>query len=183
MTDPLAEDTLAAARRGDPAAVRAVYDALSPRVSGYLTARGATDPEGLTSEVFLTVFARLRELSGGVAGLRTFTFSVAHARLVDDLRGRSRRAPQLPYSVDLDARTSASAEQVALSNLGSGELLSAMAALSSDQREAVALRIVADLSLEETAQIMGRSAGAVKQLQRRGLLSLRQALVGGTVTP
>lgn len=42
------EPVVDAAARGDAAALRAVYDALSPRVCGYLRIRGAEDPEGLT---------------------------------------------------------------------------------------------------------------------------------------
>jgi RNA polymerase sigma-70 factor, ECF subfamily len=44
------------------------------------------------------------------------------------------------------------------------------------------LRIVADLPIEQVAQVIGRSAGAVKQLQRRALLALRAALAERRVT-
>ena len=36
------------------------------------------------------------------------------------------------------------------------------------------LRIVAELPIEQVAEILGKSAGSVKQLQRRGLLKLRE---------
>jgi RNA polymerase sigma-70 factor (ECF subfamily) len=49
-----------------------------------------------------------------------------------------------------------------------------LADLNPDYREVLALRVVADLSLEETAAIMGKSQGAVKQLQRRALSALRE---------
>jgi len=48
--------------------------------------------------------------------------------------------------------------------------------LPDDYREVLALRIIADLSLEGTAQIMGKTTGAVKQLQRRALAALRTQL-------
>jgi RNA polymerase sigma-70 factor (ECF subfamily) len=47
----------------------------------------------------------------------------------------------------------------------------------------VALRTVAGLSLEETADVLGRSVGAIKQLQRRGLLGLRALAEERGVTP
>jgi RNA polymerase sigma factor (sigma-70 family) len=50
--------------------------------------------------------------------------------------------------------------------------------LGDDQRAVVMLRVVADLSLEQTAEVLGRSVGAVKQLQRRGLLRLRALMEG-----
>jgi RNA polymerase sigma-70 factor (ECF subfamily) len=46
----------------------------------------------------------------------------------------------------------------------------------------VTLRVLADLSVEETARVLGRTPGAVKQLQRRGLLALREILEGGAAS-
>ena len=40
----------------------------------------------------------------------------------------------------------------------------------------ITLRILGDLTIEQTADILGKSAGAVKQLQRRGLLDLRSMI-------
>jgi RNA polymerase sigma-70 factor (ECF subfamily) len=54
--------------------------------------------------------------------------------------------------------------------------------LPDDQREVLTLRVVADLSIDQIAEIMGRSAGAVKQLQRRGMVAIRQALAERRVT-
>ena len=48
------------------------------------------------------------------AGLRTFVFSVAHARLVDDVRRRARRPAELPYEPELDDRHEPSAEHAAV---------------------------------------------------------------------
>ena len=46
--------------------------------------------------------------------------------------------------------------------------------LNDEQREVLILRIVADLSVEQVAGIMDKSPGAIKQLQRRGLIALRE---------
>ena len=46
----------------------------------------------------------------------------------------------------------------------------------------IRLRIIADLSIEQVASVMGRSAGAIKQLQRRGLIALRAVLKDRQVT-
>ncbi len=176
MSDQLLEDLLPAAQAGQAWALRAVYDQLSPRVASYLRARGASEPEDLTSEVFLTVFPKLHTLTGGAAGLRTFTFSVAHARLVDDLRKRGRRSPTVPYDPDTDLRTSASSEDDALANLGNDRVRALLDSLVPDQRDVLTLRVLGDLTVEQVAQALGKSAGAVKQLQRRGLLALRRTI-------
>ena len=50
--------------------------------------------------------------------------------------------------------------------------------LTGAQREVLLLRVVADLSLEESAAIMGKTVNTVKQLQRRALLALRAQIAG-----
>jgi RNA polymerase sigma-70 factor (ECF subfamily) len=54
--------------------------------------------------------------------------------------------------------------------------LDALALLTDDQREVIHLRFVEGYSLEETGERTGRSAGAVKSLQHRGLARLRGLL-------
>jgi RNA polymerase sigma factor (sigma-70 family) len=182
VTAELTQETFEAAASGDGAAFTALYRALSPNVHGYLLAHGVLDPEALTNDVFLAVFGRLPELSGGIAGLRTFVFSVAHARMVDDLRRRQRRPEPLPYLPELDTRSTASAEDAVLASDGSERLLAMINRLNPDHAETLTLRIVADLSVEQTAAVLGRSVGAVKQLQRRALLQLRALLAEEGVT-
>lgn len=176
VSSTLAIDLLGAAQSGDPGALNRIYTELSPKILGYLTVRGAEDPEALTQDVFLALFNRLPEIVGGERGLRTFAFSVAHARYVDEARQRSRRPVLLPYDASSDERTTASAEASALTLLASEDTLKNLRALKGDQGEVIALRIVADLPLEEVARVLGKSTGAVKQLQRRGLAKLKELL-------
>lgn len=172
-----------AAQAGQAWALRAVYDELSPRVFGYLRSRGADEPEDLTSEVFLAVFSRLASVTGGAAGLRSLVFSIAHARLVDSLRARARRPAAAPYEPKRDLRVAPSAEHEAELLQAQSEALALLAQLPDSQREVLTLRLVADLSLEQSAEILGTSVGAVKQLQRRGLLRLKTLLSTACVTP
>jgi RNA polymerase sigma-70 factor (ECF subfamily) len=172
----LRDDIVRAAVSGDPDAFRLVYDALSPRVLGYLRSRGVEDPESMVSEVFLAVHPRLPALSGGSSGLRTLVFSVAHARAVDDARRRSRRPASLSYEPEYDDRVTGSAEQIAVQSLEAERAMELMQELNEDQRTVVTLRIIGDLSLEQTAQVTGKTVPAVKQLQRRGLVRLRSLM-------
>ena len=176
MSDALLDDLLPPAQAGEAWAVQAVYEQLAPKVLGYLRIRGAAEPEDLTSEVFLTVFPKLASIQGGAAGLRTFTFSVAHARLVDDLRKRGRREPTVPYEPLDDPRRTASSEDEAVDNLQSERVMALLESLRPEQRDVLVMRILGDLSIEQVAEALGKSQGAVKQLQRRGLLTLRAAL-------
>jgi RNA polymerase sigma-70 factor (ECF subfamily) len=170
------DGVLTAAVEGEPWALRRLYDELSPAVFGYLRARGAREPEDLTSDVFLAVFPRLATVTGGASGLRTLLFSVAHARLVDDLRRRSRREETVPFEAATDHRTAASAEDEALAAQSVEEVRRLIGQLPADQRDVLLMRLVGDLTVEQVAEVMGRTGGAIKQLQRRGLQTLRERL-------
>jgi RNA polymerase sigma-70 factor (ECF subfamily) len=174
------ENVLLAAQRGDADAFAVIWRELSPIVAGYLTARGVADPDGMTSDVFLAVLPRLPELTGGVGGLRTFVFSVAHARMVDDARRRARRPDAVEFDPHAHDGVVASAEAEAMTRFDTGRALALLDRLAPDHREVLALRVVADLSVDQTAAVMDRSAGSVKQLQRRALLALRAQLDGAS---
>jgi RNA polymerase sigma-70 factor (ECF subfamily) len=173
---------LRAAQLGQAWALRVLYDDLAPKVRGYLRARGAAEPEDLTSEVFLAVFTRLDTVTGGAPGLRTLVFSVAHARLVDDLRRQARRPAPAEYVPDRDPRTEPSSEAEALARLSGDRVRELLRRLPPNQRDVLLLRVVSDLSVEQVAAVLGRSAGSVKQLQRRGLLALRTVAADARVT-
>lgn len=183
MRDHASEDAFEAAVAGQAWALRALYEELAPKVTGYLRTRGASEPEDLTSEVFLAVFPRLSTVAGGLSGLRTLVFSVAHARLVDDLRRRSRRGESMGYDPDRDSRVSPSSEEEAFAGLGTQRAIELLAKLPDDQRDVLMLRTLADLTVDQVAVTLGKSRGAVKQAQRRGLITLRGLLVAEGVTP
>lgn len=173
MTPALTDEVVEDARGGAPLALTAVYEALAPGILAYLRSRGSRDAEGLTQEVFLQLLPRLRTITGGAAGVRALAFTIAHSRLVDEFRRRS-RSSEVPYEPDLDGRQHDSAEQQVLEQVGSSQIASLLATLGDEQKTVILLRVLGDLSLEETARIVGKSVGAVKQLQRRGLLALRE---------
>lgn len=182
MNESPLEDALRAAQAGQAWAARVLYEELAPRVVGYLRAKGAAEPEDLTSEVFLAVFGRLGTVTGGMTGLRTFTFSVAHARLVDEFRQRSRRERESTYEPEQDPRTSAAAEEDGLRAMQTARVRALLDTLAPDQRDVLVLRILGDLSLEQVAEVLNTSEGAVKQRQRRGLLALRKRLEQDGIT-
>ncbi|TXN31124.1 RNA polymerase sigma factor [Lacisediminihabitans profunda] len=177
-------DEMLALGSSNPAEVfTLVYQALSPSVHGYLVARGVDDPEAVTHDVFLALYPRLASVNGGVKGLKTLIFSIAHARSVDHHRLRARSPMITEYLPELDSRSTASAEDHALDSALDAGALELLAHLGDDQREVLNLRIIADLSLEQTAAIMDKTPGAIKQLQRRALGNLKQELemkVGNT---
>jgi RNA polymerase sigma-70 factor (ECF subfamily) len=173
---------LAAAQQGAAWASKSIWVEYAPAVSAFLVARGSAEPDDLTSEVFLAVFDTLPAFRGGESEFRSFVFSIAYRRLVDELRKRSRRGPHDEWDDARDPRHSASAEAVALDRLGESSALSLLEGLAEDQRNVMVLRVIADLTVEQIAVILNKRPGAVKALQRRALEALRKK-VAPTRTP
>ena len=169
------DDVLVAAQAGAAWAFETLYGDLSPAVTGYLRLHGAVEPDDLASETFLGVFRGLSGFEGDEDALRSWVFTIAHRRLVDDWRRRSRR-PQLTDDADLALVPGGDAEDDALVRVGTQDIHRMCAGLSDDQRSVLLLRVLADLTVEQIAAVMGRSTGSVKALQRRGLRALRERI-------
>lgn len=175
-------ELVVAARSGGGWAFERLYALLAPAVAGYLRTQGADDPEDLTSEVFVRVFRGIGSFEGDGQAFRSWVFTIAHHRLVDDLRRRGRRVAARPLEPGDDI-VGGDAEQEALDSLAVGRVAALLGGLTPDQRDVLALRVVADLSIEETAQILGKRPTAVKALQRRALAALRADFSRKAVSP
>jgi RNA polymerase sigma-70 factor (ECF subfamily) len=170
------DDVLAAAQAGAGWAFDVLYRDLSPVVTGYLRLHGAAEPDDLASETFLGVFTGLAGFSGDEDALRSWVFTIAHRRLIDDWRRRSRRPQVADDAGDLTLLPGGDAEDDALMRVGTTDVHRMCAGLPDDQRSVLLLRVLADLTVEQVASVMGRSVGSVKALQRRGLRTLRDRL-------
>lgn len=168
---------LAAARAGADWAWSRIYQDLAGTVLGYVRMRGAHDPEDVVGEVFLQVVRDLERFDGDEEGFRSWVFTIAHRRVVDEHRHDARRPVEPTEQNDLDAALPpVSTEPEVLGRLGTEEILKLLSVLTDEQRDALALRFVGGLELPEVARIMGRTTNATKALQRRGLRTLRRYL-------
>lgn len=161
------DDLVVAARAGGGWAFGRIWQSLAPKVCGYVRARGAQDPEDLTSEVFLQAFRGLPAFDGDGAAFKRWLFTIAHHRLVDDLRVRARRLEDVGLPPEHEPGPAPSAEEAALGHLLPEHLHALVAALTPDQREVLLLRALGDLSVEEMAVVTGRSETATRSLLRR----------------
>lgn len=163
---------VASARDGDHDALAELYRSHVVMVISYFRACQVADAEDLTAETFLGMLRSLARFSGTEDEFRSWLMTIAHRRLVDYLRRGANNQLFLSDQEPVDGRT-ANADQPVLLD---PRLVRALRNLSPAQREVVALRFVADLSLQETATITGRPLTAVKSLQKRGIASLRRAV-------
>jgi RNA polymerase sigma-70 factor (ECF subfamily) len=176
-------DVLEQAQAGSERAWEHLYAQFAPPVRAYVAMRGANDPDDLVGETFVQVARNLSRFEGAEAEFRSWIFMVAHNRVIDERR-RAGRRPTVPVA-EHDERDlvapSGDVEAEALDALGLDRVRSLVGPLTADQRTVLLLRFVGDLTLEEIATVIGRPLGAVKQLQRRALRSLKRSLVGSDV--
>jgi RNA polymerase sigma factor (sigma-70 family) len=172
---------LTAARDGAPWALERMFTALAPAVTGYLRVQGSAEPEDLTSEVFVAILRNLRTFEGDEAGFRSWVFTIAHRRLLDERRRRARRpAPDtLPVTADAVAPELTIADHVEGAierSLGAERVRDLCEQLVPGQRDVLLLRLLGDFSIEQVAGTLEKSEGAVKALQRRGLAAIGRML-------
>jgi RNA polymerase sigma factor (sigma-70 family) len=171
------ESVLGAARAGADWAWARIYADLAPALAGYLRGHGAADPDDLVGEVLLQVVRDLHRFEGGERAFRAWAFTIAHRRLVDDLRRRSRR-PAVPVeaaTLEAAAGPGGDVHEDAVARLDDARVRAAIEALPPDQRSVLLLRILGDLTIEEIAAAVGKRPGAVKALQRRALRRIERA--------
>ncbi len=141
---------------------------------GYFRARGATEPEDLLGEVFLQVARNLSSFSGDAAGFRSWVFTIAHRRMIDERRARSHQPLELV--ADPESEPSWDPAVIVLDRLGTERIAATLKCLVPNQRDVLLLRIIGGITVEEVAAILGKSTGAVKALQRRAVQTIKRNL-------
>lgn len=170
------ESILTAAREAAPWAWTRLYRALAPQLLGYLRSRGAVEPEDLLGEVWIHVARSLASFTGDYDGFRSWMFMIAHHRLVDERRRRGRRPIVHDSGTDdLLADTLHPGDEVA-ELLELDGLVAILEDLPETQQSVVLLRVIADLSVDQTALVLGISEAAVKSAQYRAVKKLRETL-------
>jgi RNA polymerase sigma-70 factor (ECF subfamily) len=173
------------AQRGDRAAFGALYQRHVDDVFAYvrLRVRDTSLAEDLTQDVFVSTFKALPNFRWRGA-FAPWLMRCAHNRVANHWRSLGRRPNQVELPTEGEGTRpfpELSEEPSMVSGLDErieGKAVdAALARLTDLQRQVVALRFGAGLSLAETADVMRRSENAVKNLQHNALVSLRSRLV------
>ena len=169
---------LSGAKLGEARAIGELYRDLAPAVIGYMRANGAANAEDLAEDVFVSMIGAISTFSGDERQFRSWVFTIAYRRRVDDLRKAGRRLedPGLPFDVAEWRTDRGNVEAAALARLEARGLLEAMSMLTEDQRSVLMLRILADLPILEICEITGKSEAAVKALLRRSFATMARLL-------
>jgi RNA polymerase sigma-70 factor, ECF subfamily len=174
------DDVTDGIRSRDPDAIAACYEAFADPLYRYLWGQ-CQDPtlaEDLVEATFLELVEAAPSLTGGPRAVRAWLFRAARNNFIDDRRKLRRRGdvPLDERSLANRADDQAGPEEHALSAVRNATVRAALGDLSRDQREVLLLRFGAGLTGPEVAKVTGRTVGAVKALQHRGLAALARTL-------
>ena len=145
------------------------YDKIARYASVHIGNRN--DAEDIAGDVFLKALESLGSYKHRGVPMQAWLFTIAHNLVVDYLRKMSKRK-----TVDIDnitVRSNENPEAVAEVNVEIERVKKAMEQLTRDQREVLSLRFFGELASKETAAIMGKSDGAVREMQRAATSKLR----------
>jgi len=166
------------ARSGDKEAFGQLYDHYHLSVFRFLYYRvsSTTLAEDLTAETFFRALRAMDSFRWQGKDFGAWLMTIARNLTVDHFKaGRTRLEHPTDEERTLDSTTE-SPEREVLASLTNEALLSALAELPNEQRDCLVMRFLEGMSIAETADVLGRSAGAVKQLQLRGVRNLKKLL-------
>ncbi len=169
---------LSRARAFDQEALAAIHDQHYQSIYRYLSFRVADDQtaEDLAGEVFIRFLSALRDRSAPPNTIRGWLFGAARNVLKEHYRKqRQMNWTELDESLPGGERTP---EQRLDDRAGKAELRQALAELTTEQQEVLALRFGFGLPIKEVAETVNKSEGSVKMLQVRAIAALTRRLQG-----
>jgi len=168
--------------QGHPAAIESLIEQLRPLIVRYCRARlGRVTgqyhiADDVAQEVCIAVFSALPRYRDMGRPFVSFVFGIAAHKVADALRSAGRLAvptEDLPDGPD----EGPGPEETVVRYIEAQRARALLARLPDHQRELLTLRVVAGLSAEETGNVLGMSAGAVRVAQHRALARLRALAV------
>lgn len=172
---PSFTSTLSAAAANERWALETLAGECLPELASFARLRGAADPDGIANVVMMEFFSRLPNLDfDAPAQMWAYLYSVARSRVIDE-----RRATKPVDIIDVDSLDTFHIGQADFGDevVDRHYVDRLLSSLTSDQREVLEMRFLDDLSIAETASRTGRTATAVKGLQRRAINALSTILV------
>ena len=166
-----------AARTGDEQALSQLYLLYFPRVYRYILARTGNqyDAEDLAEEVFMKVLEAINRFQWREAPFSAWLFRIAHNAVISKRRKETSRGKSTQLT-DIYATDADGPEILVESRLAVREVMAAAQKLPDAQRQVIALRFGAGLTVAETARAMGKGDGNVKVIQHKAIAKLREMM-------
>ncbi len=170
------------AKKGDAEAFGEIFQRHATGIFRYFFAHlnDIQDAEDLMADVFLRTWRALPEYREiNKVPFRVFLFRIARNRLVDHYRHQNVRYSDILLDEDIEDFRDENMLKDESDHSLQVEVQTTMKKLREDYRTVLELRFLGGLSPEETAQVMGRSEGAIRVLQHRALAALAKLLGRG----
>jgi RNA polymerase sigma-70 factor (ECF subfamily) len=153
-----------------------LFEGYYEKVVRYIYIRISDQPEAedLAGEVFLKALKSMGSYRGSAEQLRFWIFKIARNIVIDHYRKAGKR--KTLNLDDMEIADGSNVEEIAEQRLQVGELMKAMQQLTQAQQEVIGLRFFAGLSSAETAQVLGKSSGAVREMQCDAIQRLRKLM-------
>ena len=132
------------------------------------------DAQDLGGEVFLRALRSLDSYRAGHEQMQSWLFKIAHNLVVDHLRKRKKQ--KITHLDEVEIPDDGDIDEVVETSLRVPKLARALEQLTENQREVIGLRFFGGLSSAETGRMMGKSDGAVREMQRAALSRLRELM-------
>lgn len=179
--DPADEELARGVAEGSSSALAALYDRWGRRA--YSLARRVCADAGLAEDVvqeaFLAVWRDPGRFDPQRGSFGTWLLTMVHHKAVDAVRRESaarRREERAEDGPDVAAAAGVGVDQAALDAVAAGRVRDALAQLSGQQREALALAYYGGYTQREVAAMTGVALGTVKSRMFNGLQRLRDLL-------
>ena len=165
------------AQAGDRSAVGELYSAYHDEVFRYLYYQVGDHhtAEDLAAEVFERMIRALPRYEEQGVRFQAWLFRIARNAAVDYFRKTNMRK-LITFDESWHA-SEASPETRAEQMLTSDKLVEALQKLRKNQRDVIILRFIVEMPIAEVGRVMGKPENAIKGLQRRALIALRDLLV------
>jgi RNA polymerase sigma-70 factor (ECF subfamily) len=169
------------ARGGDSEAFGLLYDHYQPSVYRFLyyRTRSVTLAEDLTSETFFRALRSMNNFRWQGRDFGAWLMTIARNLTADHYKAGRTRLELTTEDMSLHDDATDGPEDAVLEGITNELLLSALSELATEQRECIIMRFLQGMSIAETALALGRSEGAVKQLQLRGVRNLAKLVPEG----
>jgi RNA polymerase sigma-70 factor (ECF subfamily) len=132
--------------------------------------------EDLTSETFFRALRRMSSFTWQGKDFGAWLMTIARNLTADHYKAGRTRFETVTEDLSAHDAATEGPEGAVLASLTNEVLLRALLELPAEQQECLIMRFLQGLSIAETAKVLGRSEGAVKQLQLRGVRNLAKRL-------
>jgi RNA polymerase sigma-70 factor (ECF subfamily) len=169
------------ARKGDSDAFGMLYDHYQASVYRFLyyRTRSSTLAEDLTSETFFRALRSMTNFRWQGKDFGAWLMTIARNLATDHFKAGRTRLEMTTEDMGAHDDSTDGPELTVLASMTNEILLKALTQLPDEQRDCLVMRFLQGMSIAETAAVLGRSDGAVKQLQLRGVRNLAKLMPEG----